>query len=103
MAKLLIAELVVVPIGTGKTGLSDYVSRAVQVVKEAGVEYQLHPMGTVFEANDFETVFKITKAAHEAVIKAGAKRVLTTLRVDERLDQPRSMAERVERVTAKVR
>ncbi len=103
MAKILIAELVVVPIGTGKTGLSDYVSRAVQVIKDAGVKYQLHPMGTVFEAADFETVFRITKAAHEAVIKAGAKRVLTTLRIDERLDQPRSMAERVERVASKVK
>lgn len=103
MPKLLIAELVVVPIGTKKTGLSDYVGRAVQAVKDAGVKYQLHPMGTVFEATDFETVFKITKAAHEAVIKAGAKRVLTTLRIDERLDLPRSMVERVKRVASKVK
>jgi uncharacterized protein YqgV (UPF0045/DUF77 family) len=35
--------------------------------------------------------------------RAGAKRVLTTLRVDERLGRPRTMEERVERVMAKVK
>lgn len=103
MAKLLIAELVTLPVGTGETGLSDYISLAVQVVKDAGVKYQLHPMGTVFEAPALETAFRITKAAHEAVIRAGGKRVLTTLRIDDRLDRPRSMEERVRRVAAKVR
>jgi uncharacterized protein (TIGR00106 family) len=103
MAKLLIAELSVVPIGTSNTGLSDYISRAVQAVKDAGVKYQLHSMGTIFEVNDIEKALKIAEAAHEAVIKAGAKRVLTTLRIDERLDQQRSMDERVRRVASKVK
>ena len=103
MEKLIVAEIVVTPIGTTKTGLSDYIAKAVDEIKKAGVKYQLHPMGTVFEAADLETACRVMKAAHQAVIKAGAKRVLTTLRVDERLDQPRTMKERVERVTAKVK
>ena len=103
MEKLIVAEIVVTPIGTTKTGLSDYIAKAVDEVKNAGVKYQLHPMGTVFEATDLETAFKIMRACHQAVIKAGAKRVLTTLRLDERLDQPRTMEERVERVMAKVK
>jgi uncharacterized protein (TIGR00106 family) len=103
MVKLLIAELSVVPIGTSSTGLSDYISRAVQAVKDAGVKYQLHSMGTIFEVSDIEKALKIAKAAHEAVIKTGARRVLTTLRIDERLDQPRSMEERVRRVASKVK
>ena len=102
MEKLIVAEIVVTPIGTSKTGLSDYIAKALDEIKKAGVKYQLHPMGTVFEAADLETAFKITKACHQAVIKAGAKRVLTTLRLDERLDRPRTMKERVERVMAKV-
>lgn len=103
MAKLIVAELTVTPLGTAETGLSDYVAKAVEEVKKAGVKYQLHPMGTVFEAPDLETAFKVTKAAHRAVIEAGAKRVLTTLRIDERLDQPRTMEERVERVVAEIK
>lgn len=103
MEKLIVAEIVVTPIGTSKTGLSDYIAKALDEIKKAGMKYQLHPMGTVFEAADLETAFKITKACHQAVIKAGAKRVLTTLRLDERLDQPRTMNERVDRVMAKVK
>jgi len=50
-----------------------------------------------------ETVLEIAKAAHRAVIDAGAKRVVTTLRIDERLDELRTMEERIERVAAKVK
>jgi len=99
---LIVAEIVVTPLGTAKTGLSDYIARAVEEIKKAGVKYQLHPMGTVFEAPDLETVCRVMKAAHRAVVEAGAKRVLTTLRIDERLDQPRTMEERVKRVVAKI-
>jgi len=102
MAKLIV-ELAVTPLGTAESGLSDYIARAVKEVKKAGVKYQLHPMGTVFEAPDLETAFRVTKAAHQAVIEAGAKRVLTTLRVDERLDKSQTMEERVERVRAKIK
>jgi len=103
MAKPIVAEIVVVPLGTAKTGLSDYIAKAVEEVRKAGLKYQLHPMGTVFEVPDIETACRVMKAAHQAVIKAGAKRVLTTLRIDERLDRPRTMKERVERVMAKVK
>jgi len=99
---LIVAEIVVTPLGTAKTGLSDYIARAVEEVKKAGVKYQLHPMGTVFEAPDLETACRVMKAAHRAVIEAGAKRVLTTLRVDERLDRPRTMEERIKRVEEKI-
>jgi uncharacterized protein (TIGR00106 family) len=103
MEKLIVAEIVVTPIGTTKTGLSDYIAKAMDEIKKAGVKYQLHPMGTVFETPDLDTAFKITKACHQAIVKAGAKRVLTTLRLDERLDQPHTMKERVEIVMAKVK
>jgi uncharacterized protein (TIGR00106 family) len=101
--KLIIAELSIVPVGTSSTGLSDYISKAVQAIKDAGVKYQLHSMGTIFEVGEIEKAFKIAKSAHEAVIKAGAKRVLTMLRIDQRLDRPRGMEERVQRVACKVK
>ncbi|MDI6820406.1 MAG: MTH1187 family thiamine-binding protein [Candidatus Hodarchaeaceae archaeon] len=101
MARLLVVELVVTPLGTAKTGLSDYIARAVQAVKASGVKYQVCPTSTVFEAEDLETAFRVAKAAHEAVLATGVKRVLTTLRVDDRLDQPKSMEERVKRGSRK--
>lgn len=100
MKQFVVAELSVIPIGTSSTGLSDFVAVALREIKKTGVKYQLCPTSTVFEA-DLETALAIAKAAHRAVIEAGAKRVITTLRVDERLDRPRTMKERVEQVIAK--
>jgi uncharacterized protein (TIGR00106 family) len=100
--RLVVAELSVVPVGTGKTGLSDYIAAALREVKQAGVKYQLCPTCTVFEA-DLDTALKIAKAAHQAVIDSGAKRVITTLRIDERLNTQRTMEERVRRVAEKAK
>ena len=102
MKRFVVAELSVVPIGTSSTSLSDFIATALREVKRAGVEYHLCPTSTVFEA-DLETALEITKAAHRAVIKAGAKRVVTTLRIDERLDELRTLEERIKRVEAKAK
>jgi uncharacterized protein (TIGR00106 family) len=102
LKRFVVAELSVVPVGTAKTGLSDYIAAALREIKRAGVKYQLCPACTVFEA-DLDTALKIAKAAHQAVIDSGAKRVITTLRVDERLDVQRTMEERVELVAKKAK
>ena len=101
MKRFVVVELSVVPVGTGGTGLSDYIAAALREVKRAGVRYHLCPACTVFEA-DLDTALKIAKAAHRAVIDSGVKRVITTLRIDERLDTQRTMEERVRRVEEKI-
>ena len=98
-----IVELSVVPLGTSKTGVSEYVACAVQSIKDSGLKYQLHPAGTVFEAPDLETAFKVSKAAHQAVLDAGAKRVLTAIRLDDRVDAPKGLEEMVESVKSKLK
>ena len=100
--RFVVAELSVVPVGTGKTGLSGYIAAALREVKRAGVKYQLCPTCTVFEA-ELDKALKIAKAAHQAVIDSGAKRVITTLRIDDRLDIQRTMEERVKRVAEKTK
>ena len=98
MVRFVVAELSVLPLGTAKTGLSDYIAAAVREIRRKGVKHQLHAMGTVFEASSVGEAFEVAKAAHEAVIAAGAKRAVTTLRIDDRLDFPRTMEERVRSV-----
>ena len=101
MKRFVVAELSVIPIGTSSTGLSDYIVAALHEVKRTGVKYKLGPTCTAFEA-DLDTALSVAKAAHRAVIDSGAKRVITTLKIDERLDTPRTMEERVKRVAEKV-
>lgn len=98
----MVAELSVIPVGTARTGLSELIAKAVEEIKRAGVKYQLHPAGTVYEAPDLGTALKVAEAAHRAVLEAGVKRVITILHLDERLDEPRTLEERVKRVEARL-
>jgi uncharacterized protein (TIGR00106 family) len=81
------AELSVVPIGTSSTELSAYVAEALKMIKQAkGVKWQLTPMGTIIETDSLDMLFGLVKQAHESLFKAGAKRVSTLIKVDDRRD-----------------
>jgi len=60
-------------------------------------------MCTVFEAENVEEAFNIVKAAHEAVFEENVKRVVTTIRIDDRRDVKRGMKEKVESLKKELR
>ncbi len=95
---MIIAEITVIPIGTGTPGVSEYVAAAVEELKNLGLRPQLTAMGTIFESEDIEEVLKAFRAVHESVFKRGAKRVVTSLRIDERRDKRGTMNQKVESV-----
>ena len=87
---MIIAELTLTPLGVG-TGVSGYVKKAFEVIKNAGVKYELTPMSTIIEAETLEDIFKVVKAAEEAMLNAGAKRVIIDLKIDHRVDKDATM------------
>ncbi|MBC7261944.1 MAG: MTH1187 family thiamine-binding protein [Candidatus Methanosuratincola sp.] len=97
-----VVEFSIIPIGSSETSLSEYVARACKAVKGSGVKYQLTPMGTVFEAGSIERALEVIKSAHDAVLEAGAMRVLTCVRIDDRRDKKRSMEDKVRAVEEKL-
>ncbi|MCR6623883.1 MAG: MTH1187 family thiamine-binding protein [archaeon YNP-LCB-024-027] len=99
---MIIVEFSIIPIGVG-TGLSGYVAEAVKVLDKRKVKYQLTAMGTIFEAKDLKEAFEIIMEAHEAVIKAGAMRVITNIKLDDRRDKEESMERKVKAVMEKLR
>ena len=48
-----------------------------------------------FEARNIDEVLNIVGAAHEAISKADVKRVVTTVRIDDRRDKEGSVKEKV--------
>jgi uncharacterized protein (TIGR00106 family) len=93
-----IADFSIHPIGTG-TSVSRYVKRALQAIsKIEGLDYQVTPMATILEAEDVQTILKAVEASHSALRLMGAKRISSTLRIDERLDKPRMMKDKTESV-----
>jgi uncharacterized protein (TIGR00106 family) len=93
--RMIIAELSVVPVGTKKASVSEYVGTAVKELKSLGLEPRITAMGTDFEARDIKTILIAFQKAHEAVFRAGAERVVTQLKIDERRDREGSMAQKL--------
>ena len=91
MKGTVVAEISVVPVGTGSAGISQYVAACLDVVKDReGISYRLTPMGTILEG-PFDIIIKVARKMHEAPFGKGAARVITTLKIDERRDKTNTM------------
>ena len=96
-----IAEVSVVPIGTAKTGVSEYVAGAVSILKESGLKYKLTPMGTIVEG-DIKDVLQVISKMHETPFNKNAERVYTTIKIDDRRDIKAEMDNKVKSVMEKL-
>ena len=93
-----IAEVSIVPVGTGEPGLSRYVAACLnELTHKKDVSFRLTPMGTVLEGPS-DKVFDAIAKMHEAPFKLGVMRVVTTVKIDERRDKPATMVGKVESV-----
>ncbi len=98
-SNLVIAEFSIIPVGNSETSVGRYVAAAVKAFKNIeGLEYEVTAMGTVLAARDLDTILAAVKRAHEAVVAKGAKRVESTLRIDDRRDKPRAIDDKVKAV-----
>ena len=95
-----IAELSIIPIGTKSTSLSSYVEACLKVVEDSGLTYELHGMGTIIEG-DLKDLFDVTLKMHEVPFEAGALRVVTSIKIDDRRDKVASAKEKVKAVLNK--
>lgn len=94
-------EISIVPIGTGSTSLSRFVAEAVKAIEEEGLRYQVTPMATVVEG-ELERLLHAARLMHEAAIKAGAFRVITSIKIDDRRDRRSSMEDKIRSVMEKI-
>ena len=97
-----VVELTLVPIGTQKTSCSPYVAAAYDAVKDNDkVEIRLNPMGTVLEG-DIDELFACVRKMQEAVFEAGADRVYSVVKIDDRRDKKASLDQKVNSVMSKL-
>jgi uncharacterized protein (TIGR00106 family) len=85
-----VAEIAVVPVGTGSASISDYVAGAIRIVKASGLKFELTSMGTCVEG-DVASILELVRKMHEGGFDQGAVRVLTSLTLDDRRDKALSI------------
>ncbi len=91
---VVVVELSIIPLGK-EISTSKLLASALKELERLGVRYDITPMCTIFEAESPEKAFNAAKAAHENVFKMGVRRVVTTVKIDDRRDIERDMEEKV--------
>lgn len=93
-----VAELAIIPVGTGDAGLSHYIAACLEILEgRKDLSYQLTPMGTVIEGS-LDKILEVTRQMHEVPFDRGVSRVVTSLKIDECRDKSSTMASKVESV-----
>jgi len=96
-----IVEFTIVPLGTGDTSISAYVADCHKIIVASKLNYELTAMGTIVEG-DLEEIMAIIMKMHEVPFENKAKRVSTTIKIDDRRDKTATMEKKVESVMDKI-
>ena len=99
------AEISIVPIVGGRdTSMSKEVAAAFDAIRKTrNLRANLTALGTQVEARDLGSILQAVKAAHRAAKSAGARRVISTVRIDERLDKTQTLQDKVKSVRRKLK
>jgi len=97
---MVVCEFSIVPLGAGES-VSQHVAACMEIVRASGLSHQLTAMGTLIEG-DWDAVMEVVRACHAAV-RARTRRVLTTVRIDDREAPPGRLQEKIRSVETKVR
>ncbi len=90
----MIAEFSIHPIGIG-TSVGRYVKAAVKAMSEIpGLTLDISPMSSLLEAESIGTILRAVEVSHRVLRSMGAKRISSTLRIDQRLDKRRMMSDK---------
>ena len=99
---MITAEISVVPIGTKTPSVSKYVARAIKALSaQDKLKYQLTAMGTILEG-ELDDVFEVAKKMHQCLFDEEIKRVVTTIRIDDRRDKNATADSKVASVLKKL-
>ncbi len=93
-------EINIIPIGTQTSSVKKYVGEALKVLKkEKRINYELTAMGTIIEAESLNLLLNIAKKMHLAIFNEKIRRVVTTIKIDDRRDKKSSIKEKVDSVS----
>lgn len=90
-------EISVVPVGGKSESFSSDVEEAVSIIKKRGLDYQVTPTATIIEGK-LDDIMNVAKEIHDHELKSGAKRVVTNITIDDRLDKAISLERQVDHV-----
>ncbi|GAB6992182.1 MTH1187 family thiamine-binding protein [Paenibacillus pini] len=70
----------VIPKTPGNEDSIPYVDRAIEVIQQSGVKYEVHPLETTMEG-ELNELLDIVRQMHEALIEAGSPSVISQIKI----------------------
>ena len=99
-----IMEISIIPVGTKTASVSKYVVAAIEMLKkEKGIRYTLTAMGTIVEAEPIERLLEIAGKMHSIAFDDKVKRVVSTIKIDERRDKKLTSKGKIDSVEEKLK
>jgi uncharacterized protein (TIGR00106 family) len=95
-----LVEFAMFPTDKG-TSVSEYVSRIIKMVDESGVDYQLTPMGTIFETETMSEALKMIERSYQELEK-DCTRVYSTVKFDIQPEKANRIISKVKSIEAKI-
>ena len=93
-----IMDIGIIPLGTETPSVSKYIAGALKILEsEKDIKYKLTAMGTIIEG-DLSRILSLAQRMHESVFNAGARRVVTTIKIDDRRDKEATIDSKVEAI-----
>ncbi|MBY0402529.1 MAG: MTH1187 family thiamine-binding protein [Cyanobacteria bacterium] len=97
------ADIIIVPIGTDSTSISDYVAVSEKALQGfTMLKTKINPMSTTLEG-ELKDVLEAVQAMHEAPFNIGAKRLSTSIRIDDRRDTPSTIEHKLKTIHEKTK
>jgi len=59
----------------------DVVDRAIRVIQESGVRYEVGPLETTLEGEDLDELLEVAKSAHRACFEGGVENVVSVIKI----------------------
>jgi len=95
-----LVEFAMFPTDKGES-VSEYVSRIIKMFKESNINYQLTPMGTIFEVNKIEEATEIINKAYK-LLESDCNRVYTVIKMDIRKNKNNRIKQKINSIERKI-
>lgn len=99
------AEISIIPISTtnGDTSMSKEIALVYNAISQIqGLKTILTAMGTQVESNNLENILEAIKISHITLRNIGIERIMSSIRIDERLDKNNTLERKINSVKDKI-
>jgi uncharacterized protein (TIGR00106 family) len=99
------AEISIIPISTtnGDTSMSKEIALVHNAISQIqGLKTILTAMGTQVESNNLENILEAIKISHITLRNIGIERIMSSIRIDERLDKNSTLERKINSVKDKI-